>query len=151
MFSYSSCLQKCFCNGNNCLLQSEMHCVTNDSFRHGTIGIVDKLHYNDVMMSAVASESELVHANSMQTSKLLNPPVTGRLHLWKTLWNDKPNCDLRRHDAYHWYHCDVFGIKSSPYHYSILATLTHWGWVTHICVSRLIIISSDNGLSPDRR
>ena len=26
-----------------------------------------------------------------------------------------------------------------------------WGWVTHICVSKLAIIASDNGLSPGRR
>ena len=30
-------------------------------------------------------------------------------------------------------------------------SLTHWGRVTHICVSKLTIIGSDNGLSPDRR
>ena len=30
-------------------------------------------------------------------------------------------------------------------------TLTHWGRVTHICVSKLTIIGSDNGLSPGRR
>ena len=29
--------------------------------------------------------------------------------------------------------------------------LTHWGRMTHICVSKLAIIGSDNGLSPDRR
>ena len=29
--------------------------------------------------------------------------------------------------------------------------LTQWGPVTHICVSKLIIIGSDNGLSPGRR
>ena len=29
--------------------------------------------------------------------------------------------------------------------------LTHWGWVTHICVSELTVIGSDNGLSPGRR
>ena len=29
--------------------------------------------------------------------------------------------------------------------------LTHWGRVTHICVSKLIIIASDNGLSPGQR
>ena len=29
--------------------------------------------------------------------------------------------------------------------------LTHWGRVTHTCVSKLTIIGSDNGLSPDRR
>ena len=28
--------------------------------------------------------------------------------------------------------------------------LTHWGRVTHICVSKLTIIGSGNGLSPDR-
>ena len=30
-------------------------------------------------------------------------------------------------------------------------TLTHWGRVTHICVSKLTIIDSDNGLSPGQR
>ena len=30
-------------------------------------------------------------------------------------------------------------------------TLTHWGRVTHICVGKLTIIGSDNGLSPGRR
>ena len=29
--------------------------------------------------------------------------------------------------------------------------LTYWGRVTHICVSKLTIIGSDNGLSPGRR
>ena len=29
--------------------------------------------------------------------------------------------------------------------------LTHWGRVAHICVSKLIIIGSDNGLPPGRR
>ena len=32
-----------------------------------------------------------------------------------------------------------------------IAHLTHWGRVTHICVSKLTIIGSDNGLSPGRR
>ena len=32
-----------------------------------------------------------------------------------------------------------------------LAELTHWGQVTDICVSKLTIIGSDNGLSPDLR
>ena len=29
--------------------------------------------------------------------------------------------------------------------------LTHWGRVTHICVSKFTIIGSDNGLAPGRR
>ena len=28
--------------------------------------------------------------------------------------------------------------------------LTHWGQLTHICASKITIIGSDNGLSPDR-
>ena len=35
--------------------------------------------------------------------------------------------------------------------YSLRTWLTHWGRVTHICVSNLTIIGSDNGLSPGRR
>ena len=34
---------------------------------------------------------------------------------------------------------------------TILEQLTHWGRVTHICISRLTIIGSDNGLWPDWR
>ena len=29
--------------------------------------------------------------------------------------------------------------------------LTHWGRVMHICISKLAIVGSDNGLSPDQR
>ena len=32
-----------------------------------------------------------------------------------------------------------------------LNELTHWGRVTHICISKLTIIGSDNGSSPGRR
>ena len=40
------------------------------------------------------------------------------------------------------------GVISNRYYWKCL---THWGRVTHICVSKLTIIGSDNGLSPDRR
>ena len=40
-------------------------------------------------------------------------------------------------------------IYEAPW-YSMLV-LTHWGRVTHICVGKLTIIGSDNGLSPERR
>ena len=30
----------------------------------------------------------------------------------------------------------------------LIRQLINWGWVTHICVSKLTIIGSDNGLSP---
>ena len=33
----------------------------------------------------------------------------------------------------------------------LMTLLTHWGRATHICVGKLTIIGSDNGLSPGRR
>ena len=35
--------------------------------------------------------------------------------------------------------------------HEIFCALTHWGRVTHICISKITIIGSDNGLSPGRR
>ena len=35
--------------------------------------------------------------------------------------------------------------------YYTVHALTHWGRVTHICVVKITIISSGNGLSPGRR
>ena len=49
-----------------------------------------------------------------------------------------------------YYHCHwtllIRHVYESKWH-----QLTHWGWVTHICVSKLTIIGSDNVLSPGRR
>ena len=39
---------------------------------------------------------------------------------------------------------------SLPFRHHII-TLTHWSWVTHICISKLTSVGSDNGLSPGRR
>ena len=41
--------------------------------------------------------------------------------------------------------------KGSRNYSHVSQALTHWGRVTHICVSELTIIGSDNGLSPGRR
>ena len=40
--------------------------------------------------------------------------------------------------------CELLMMKWSTF-------LTHWGWVTHICVRDLTSIGSDNGLLPGRR
>ena len=42
---------------------------------------------------------------------------------------------------------EIVVVGASP----VGTALTHRGRVTHICVSNLTIIGSDNGLSPDRR
>ena len=41
--------------------------------------------------------------------------------------------------------------QTSHCHSTLCTHLTHWGRVTHIYVSELTIIGSDNGLAPDRR
>ena len=40
--------------------------------------------------------------------------------------------------------------KSRPFCLGINVLLTQWGRVTHVCVSKLTIIGSDNDLSPER-
>ena len=41
-------------------------------------------------------------------------------------------------------------ISQSACLHDLRLLLTHWGRVTHICVGKLTIIGSDNGLSPGR-
>ena len=55
-----------------------------------------------------------------------------------------------------WWHRSGSTLVSSliaPSHYlsKCWLSLTHWGRVTHICVSKLTTTGSDNGLSPGRR
>ena len=47
-------------------------------------------------------------------------------------------------------HLNMSSGKWRPFCLS-LNVLTHWGRVSHICVSKLTIFGSDNGLSPGRR
>ena len=42
-----------------------------------------------------------------------------------------------------------FNIYKNPVKW--MPSLTHWGRVTHICVNKLAIVGSDNGLAPTRR
>ena len=50
-----------------------------------------------------------------------------------------------------WKHGTSIIEHHSHRHRSSDITLTHWGRVKHICVSKLTIIGPDNGLSPGRR
>ena len=47
--------------------------------------------------------------------------------------------------------CWCYGANLLQQLLTIYLQLTHWGRTTHICVSKLTIIASDNGLSPGRR
>ena len=85
--------------------------------------------------------------------------------VWTNVWiSNRAAGDVRRHRA----HFDVSvmhltrhlrtGPTQSSFHFNKVELhiegygwLTHWGRVTHICVNKQTIISSDNGLSPGRR
>ena len=43
------------------------------------------------------------------------------------------------------------GLGVTATFFACATQLTHWCRVTHICVTKITIIGSDNGLSPDRR
>ena len=59
-------------------------------------------------------------------------------------YNNKTQC-LARHQFYH------NTINFLPDITNRHEWVSHWGGVTHICVNKLTIIASDNGLSPGRR
>ena len=65
---------------------------------------------------------------------------------WTLQWNSNQNTKLFIHEN---------AFENTIWEMAAMLSredeLTHWGQVTHICVSRLTIIGSDNGLSPDRR
>ena len=47
---------------------------------------------------------------------------------------------------------DIEDTEEEVYIFSLnMLPLTHWGRVTPICVGKLTIVGSDNGLSPGRR
>ena len=58
--------------------------------------------------------------------------------------------ELTHTDGPGWIGCSTVGCDDF-YSRGTLYVLTHWGRVTRICVSKLTIIGSDNGLSPDLR
>ena len=62
-----------------------------------------------------------------------------RLPKWRPWWVNK------------FYHGGLSLWGDQPANNNLLGQLTHWGRVTHIYVSKLTNIGSDNGLSPGRR
>ena len=71
------------------------------------------------------------------------------LFIWGVLWHS-PESNFTRGAQAHNMSLQNTWLNVEPY---VPGTneLTHWGRVTHICVSKLTVIGSDNGLSPDRR
>ena len=75
------------------------------------------------------------------SGQLLFEPMLNWIHSGRLQWNFNQNTMSFIYEDV------IFSAKCQPI--SGLSVLTHWGRVTHICVSILIIVGSDNGLSPD--
>ena len=75
---------------------------------------------------------------------------------WSLLKYRKKNisickCDPSKHASHPHKQLWLVAFVCSLYQMSESLSLTHWGGLTHICVSDLTSIGSDNGLSPGRR
>ena len=82
-------------------------------------------------------------------------PILVRWHLYT---ESGPRCPILSSQCLSLNGCPIFKCvvetwphKRVSYSGSRDKPLTHWGRVTYICVSKLTIIGSDNGLSPGRR
>ena len=90
-------------------------------------------------------------------------PGTGSCYfLWLSLYSDGilniqlhtwllPKINWQSHIQLGQFHDDVNLFHPNHMHNKDFCYLTHWGRVTHICVSKLSILGSDNGLSPGQR
>ena len=69
------------------------------------------------------------------------PTYTVRGCSGRMLYGTDPNGPVRRNSSW----CMMHPLELPT------SCLTHWGRVTHICVNKIIIIGSDNGLAPGLR
>ena len=95
------------------------------------------------------------HASNCEVNKAMSPRKL-KIFLFQFLHNpwhllvlhciERMAC--RKHGGVYWVR-DPKSVSSIG-NYIHCTRLTHWGWVMYICVSKLTIIGSDNGLSPGR-
>ena len=106
--------------------------------------------------------NRLFRRRSKKTSKLRvirlcvgNSPGTSEFPKQKA--NNEENASIwwRHHVPFHIFHMHLFVFYTYPILiYKVCkkeSVLTHWGRVTHKCISKLIIIGLDNGLAPGWR
>ena len=93
---------------------------------------------------------------SVKGERLLSKPGASteidHLPCYNTSQNNGCKIDKQRYMESKWldrHWNEVFG--GYRLYLALPISLTHWGWITHICVSTLTITVSDNGLSPGRR
>ena len=75
--------------------------------------------------------------------------VKNHIHIPKLFLTFVMNGKMRSH--YFGLHLSLWYFTTKTKEWLEDFSLTHWGRVTHICVGKLTIFGSDNGLSPERR
>ena len=71
----------------------------------------------------------------------LKPSMT---HMWRLLITE--NNQNKKQNCVHLGEEMIYTVSKGPSQLLV----TQWGWMMHICIGKLIIIGSDNGLSPGR-
>ena len=132
---------------NQADLVGRLHCINIDfsvvSLSHGIADISGLTHWHRVTHMYVIGAKPLPEPR--MTSCQLHPR-------YKLRWNKNENETIFMQDNFHtrkfiWKWC-LQNIRHFCLNFTML---THWGRVTHIYVSILAIIGSNNGLSPGRR
>ena len=98
-------------------------------------------HIQDTRIFIFLRDFRYFASGKIPVIRLKNPTLTDKdnsFHVVCTIWDS--TCMYL-----------LFLISWLVYTSPGLNALSHWGRVTHICVSKLTIIGSDNGLSPGRR
>ena len=73
--------------------------------------------------------------------------ITIYIYMFHCVYIDKDRIQIWKYGVYLFSESGV----SFTFPTVVFYSLTHWGRVTHICVVKMTIIGSDNGLSPGRR
>ena len=141
---FYSCALVCFIDQVTTVHQWRLHLISKTYY---TIDLLLKTQhpiiYNFTRMQLKSSQNVMKHPSGQQNS-------------WH--WTSFHDIIRRQHQKWWIIDAGMFYIYRERMDWKIIpvwsprsGSLTHWGRVTHICVSKITIIGSDNGLTPGRR
>ena len=120
-------------------------------FLNENVWILIKISFNFVPKGPINNIPALVQVMAWcrPGAKPLSKPLMVRLS--KHIYVTQPRWVIVFHDEKFHQTPQFWELMETATIILCFSKLTHWGQVTHICVSKLSILGSDNGLSPDRR
>ena len=101
---------------------------------------------SETLMQRLPGWTKMLWVNTTLSSQWQPPDIQQPCYCIDCVWRTNSSLSSKRKNVnFHTSHILFdFSMELTIY-------LTHWGRVTHICVSKLTILGSDNGLSPGRR